>query len=104
MMTLEIFKKRMGILEKYCDYENELDKLGISLWERKEISNLITEYTNLIAEAFNLPHNDIYGTELDYYIYELHWGTEENEHKEFQSLENLYNYFCQIAKGEIDFK
>lgn len=96
MMSFNVFKKYMLDLKKYFEYENKLNDLGINIWEREEVSHIITDYVNLIANSFNLSES----IELDYFLYEVH-GLEDipdaDVPEPWDSLEHLYKFLVECG-------
>jgi len=102
-MTKENFINLMNIFKAYQEYEDNLNNLGINIWERDEIGNLTSGYLDMLCELCKdeYPEDDPYKlTNIHYFIYELEWGekwkpgmiTGENEQDiPMGNLEDLWN-------------
>lgn len=71
------FIKYMNIYKAYHEYEDKLYNLGINIWERDEIGNLITCYIDMLIRLYEDEENGF----IEYFIYELNFGEYGNKYK-----------------------
>lgn len=96
-MKFEDFKQAMLVLKRYEEWDIAIADLGINIWEREEVADLLDNYVKLISNALGLAKNDLYGTDLDYFMYEMDWGRNcDDEDSPFNGdLRKLYDYICR---------
>ena len=107
-MNKRKFVKSMNILKAYTDWEHKLYELGVNFWEQDEVSNLVTNYLELLAEICHCDATDEYGTDIDYFIYETDWGKDADEYSitetdedgneveiKLNTVEDLWDYLAK---------
>lgn len=109
-LTKEEFVEYMDTFKAMDNYEKTLYDLsegGIRLFDVEKYMNFSSSYINLLNTLMGLEPVDYVGTLIEYFIYDLEYGTDEiakeaiDDNGEIISLttvEELYDYIVKCAK------
>lgn len=109
-LTKEEFVEYMNTFKAMDNYEKTLYDLsegGIRLFDVEKYTNFLSSYINLLNTLMGLEPADYVGTLIEYFIYDLEYGTDEiakeaiDDNGEIISLttvEELYDYIVRCAK------
>lgn len=73
-MKKELFLKAINELKKQYDFEQDLYDRGIDIIDCYPIQSICTTLQELISDGVKDEYDPIYGTWLDYFIYDLEFG------------------------------
>lgn len=72
-LTKEQFIKKVNTYQRMCEEEHEIIN-ALNCNPEWKPSSWLDEYYRLLSEMCELPENKLYGTDLDYYCYDLAFG------------------------------
>lgn len=108
-MDRESFKKYMQYIIEYDDYLDRLHKLGVDVWEREELGNILAGYIKLLEAIMEVPDesDNLIDGEISFWLYECDRGTADNAWVEYKgdihyirNLDELYDWLVFFAAEE----
>lgn len=108
MITKKLFLSCIDTIKRY---QNKEDKLYdgtdgmVNLLEIDEIQSLIHKLISLLGYCTKSDYSDVYGNDIDYFIYETEWGKkadeyfttlESGEQVHFNTAEDVWNYLVTL--------
>ena len=92
-LTKDEFVRAVATVDKMFQEENKMaNALGVAEWKTLQF---VGEYYDFLAEMCELPENKWYGTDLDYFCFELEFGRKWDTSgacDDFRTAEGLYDF------------
>ena len=92
-LTKDEFVRAVATVDKMFQEERKMgNALGLGEWK---VLQFVGEYYDFLAEMCELPENKWYGTDLDYFCFELEFGRKWDTSgacDDFRTAEGLYDF------------
>ena len=100
MISKEEFVKIINRIKEFHDWNDHLDDVFDCVIEIPDLTSPLIQTLNTM---FGLEENEYYGTDIDYFIYELNFGkdyepgcvTDDDVEIDFSTAETLYDYLIK---------
>jgi len=86
-MDKKDFINKVKTYINFSNYIDKLEDLGISIWERNEVGDLLTEYVNSLSTMLGLKTSTKYNNVIEHFLYECDYSMETLD----EDIERLYN-------------
>lgn len=96
-LTKEQFVKYLNVYKRILEEENEVaNTLNICEWRGQD---WVGEYYDLFHDMCEADTNRVFGSIVDYYVFEMDFGTKHSEeNQDIATPEALYDYIIELEK------
>ena len=112
MITKNLFTTCLKAYKRYNEYESELNKLGINLFERDEIQDVMCAMIELLSYCTKDKHYGAFDSNnIEYYLWETNFGKDADKYFiteadgteiKFHTEEDVWNYLVKENPDIVD--